>query len=73
MARLFHAVFWDVMPALLPQMIPLLLDWPTVLLPQMIPSAHDCGSLHTRSLLPQMIPLLQTVELPQMIPDAQAV
>ena len=41
-----------------------------LLLPQMIPCDHDAESVQT-TLLPQMMPLLQVVELPQMIPVPQ--
>ena len=55
---------------LLPQMMPAPWSWPILSLPQMMPCDHDPESVHT-TLLPQMMPLLQVVELPQMIPVPQ--
>src|SRR4029077_18080661 len=68
----FQAVFWAVIPLVVPHMIALPLSWPTVFVPHMMASAHDSGLVQT-TLVPHMMALFQLVLVPHMIADPQAV
>jgi hypothetical protein len=70
-AMVDHAVVEGVRPTVVPQMIWDPFEYPMVSVPQMICEAHDCGSVHTRS-VPIVTPPLQGTLVPQIICDAHA-